>query len=50
MSYRKVGGLHFVRIGRFGFAFYFTRRRTKSFNCAQEACLGKLCPRPCGHC
>lgn len=22
MSYRKVGGLHFVRIGRFGFVFF----------------------------
>lgn len=27
MSYRKIGGLHFVRIGRFGFSFYISRRR-----------------------
>lgn len=27
MSYRKVGGLHFVRIGRFGFSFYISRAR-----------------------
>jgi hypothetical protein len=26
MSYRKVGGLHFVRLGRFGFSFYVSRR------------------------
>ncbi len=27
MSYRKIGGLRFIRIGRFGFVFY---RRAKS--------------------
>lgn len=27
MTYRKIGGLHFVRIGRFGFSFYISRRR-----------------------
>ena len=27
MTYRKVGGLHFVRLGRFGFSFYISRRR-----------------------
>jgi hypothetical protein len=26
MSYRKSGGLHFVRIWRFGASFYVTRR------------------------
>ena len=25
MTYKKVGGLHFVKIGRFGFSFYFSR-------------------------
>jgi hypothetical protein len=25
MSYRKVGGLHFVRLWRFGFSFYVAR-------------------------
>jgi hypothetical protein len=25
MSYRKIGGLHFVRIGRFGFTFYWSK-------------------------
>lgn len=25
MSYKKVGGLHFVRIGRFGFSFFWSR-------------------------
>jgi hypothetical protein len=26
-SYRKVGGLHFVRIGRFGFSFFISNPR-----------------------
>lgn len=26
MSYKKVGGLHFVRIGRFGFSFFRSRK------------------------
>lgn len=25
-NYRKVGGLHFVKLGRFGFSFYVSRR------------------------
>lgn len=28
-SYRKVGGLHFVRVWRFGFTFYLTSRKEK---------------------
>jgi hypothetical protein len=27
MSYKKVGGLHFVRVWRFGFSFFIARRR-----------------------
>ena len=26
LSYKKVGGLHFVRISRFGFSFYWAKR------------------------
>jgi len=26
-QYKKVGGLHFVRIGRFGFSFFISRKR-----------------------
>jgi hypothetical protein len=26
MSYKKVGGLHFVRIGRLGFSFFLARK------------------------
>jgi hypothetical protein len=26
LAYRKVGGLRFVRIGRFGFSFWLSRR------------------------
>jgi hypothetical protein len=25
VSYRKHGGLHFIRVGRFGFSFYLSR-------------------------
>jgi hypothetical protein len=25
MTYRKVGGLHFIKIGRFGFTFYVSK-------------------------
>ena len=28
-SYRKVGGLHFVRILRFGFSFYVAKKQQK---------------------
>jgi len=28
MSYKKVGGLRFVRIGRFGFSFFWSRKLT----------------------
>jgi len=27
MSYKKVGGLHFVKLGRFGFSFYWSRAK-----------------------
>lgn len=26
MSYRKIGGLHFVKVYRFGFSFYWSRK------------------------
>lgn len=25
MSYKKIGGIHFVKVGRFGFNFYVSR-------------------------
>ena len=28
MSYKKVGGLHFIRVGRFGFSFFSSKRRS----------------------
>lgn len=31
MTYKKVGGIRFVRIGRFGFSFYITRKRMPLF-------------------
>jgi hypothetical protein len=27
MSYKKVGGLHFVRIGRIGFSFFLSTKK-----------------------
>jgi hypothetical protein len=27
MTYRKVGGLHFVKLWRFGFTFYIAKAR-----------------------
>lgn len=38
MSYRKVGGLHFVRIGRFGFSFFWSRvpRVPRALTAAQK--------------
>ena len=27
MSYKKVGGLHFIKIGRIGFSFYLSKRK-----------------------
>jgi hypothetical protein len=29
ISYKKIGGLHFVSIGRFGFSFHVKRRRNR---------------------
>ena len=29
-AYRRVGGLHFARIGRLGFSFYISRNRKES--------------------
>jgi len=29
VAYRKVGGLHFIRVGRFGCSFYVSSRNRK---------------------
>ena len=29
MSYKKIGGLHFVRLWRVGFSFYVTRQKVE---------------------
>jgi len=29
MSYKKVGGLHFIKVGRFGCSFYLTKPKPK---------------------
>lgn len=28
MTYSKIGGLHFVRVGRYGASFYVSKRKT----------------------
>jgi hypothetical protein len=28
-SYKKVGGLHFVRLGRLGFSFYISKNKDR---------------------
>lgn len=28
MTYKKHGGLHFVRLGRFGFSFFLSKKRS----------------------
>jgi hypothetical protein len=28
-SYKKVGGLHFIRVGQLGFSFFMSKRRKK---------------------
>jgi len=32
MSYRKIGGLHFVRMWRIGFCWYWTKRKPVMWN------------------
>lgn len=29
MSYKRVGGLHFFCLGRFGFSFFVSRKRAR---------------------
>lgn len=31
MSYRKVGGLHFVKVWKFGFSFYVAKGRRSAY-------------------
>lgn len=38
MTYRKIGGLHFVKLGRFGFSYYWSRRRLSALDRAWLAC------------
>lgn len=34
MSYKKVGGLHFIKIGRIGFSFYVSKAPEKKISLA----------------
>lgn len=37
VSYKKVGGLHFVRFGRFGFSWYISKNNPSKHPSTREA-------------
>lgn len=39
MTYRKIGGLHFVRIGSFGFSFFWSRSKRRNVSALNRAWL-----------
>jgi hypothetical protein len=39
-SYRKVGGLHFFKCGRFGASFYASKRKRQVWRDASGASIG----------
>ena len=42
MSYKKVGGIHFVKIWRFGFNFYLSRSRAQQVDIAVTRAFDSL--------
>lgn len=36
LTYKKVGGLHFVRVFRFGFSFYIAKKQAKVLEQVRE--------------
>lgn len=44
MSYKKVGGIHFVKLGRFGFNFYISRSNAQKARSAIHAVERALRP------
>jgi hypothetical protein len=49
VSYKKIGGIHFVKLGRFGFNFYVSRSDKARVNAAFKAVeRAILQPEPAG--
>lgn len=45
MTHRKIGGIHFVKVGRFGASFYITKAKPGSSSIADIAlavCMGVM--------
>lgn len=45
MTHRKIGGIHFIRIGRFGASFYVSKAKPESSSIADVAlavCMGLM--------
>ena len=42
MSYKKVGGIHFVKVWRFGFNFYLSRSKAKKVHDAIERAFAQF--------
>jgi hypothetical protein len=42
MHYKKVGGIHFVKIWRFGFNFYLSRSRAQQVDIAVTRAFSSL--------
>lgn len=42
MSYKKVGGIHFVKLWRFGFNFYLSRSRAQRVDIAVTRAFNRL--------
>jgi len=37
LTYKKVGGLHFIRVFRFGFSFYIAKKQAKILEQVRES-------------
>lgn len=44
MSYKKVGGIHFVKLWRFGFNFYVSRSNKARVERAADLAFARLAP------
>lgn len=44
MSYKKVGGIHFVKLWRFGFNFYVSRSKAQKVERAADLAFARLAP------
>lgn len=42
MNYKKVGGIHFVKLGRFGFNFYWSRSKAAKIDACADRTFAQL--------